>query len=162
MMPRLSWPVLPIAAFLLWLLLNDSIESGQIAIGLALAAFLALIMPRVRPLRARPKKFGKAVVLAWHVFCDIVRSNIAVAGIILGSPERRKYPGFMHIPLDMRDPHGLAVLSMIITATPGTVWAEISSDHSMLTLHVLELKDEAAWVRTIKQRYESPLMEIFE
>ena len=162
MIKRFSWLVLPFVMFLLWLLLNDSVTAGQIVIGLALSVIFAIFIPRVRPLRAQLKKPAKALLLLWHVICDIVRSNITVAFIILGPPERRKYPGFMCIPLEMKDPHGLAVLSMIITATPGTVWAEISPDCSVLTLHVLELKDEAAWVYTIKQRYEVPLMEIFE
>jgi multicomponent K+:H+ antiporter subunit E len=38
----------------------------------------------------------------------------------------------------------------------------MSSDGRTLTLHVLDLQDEAAWIRTIKRRYERPLMEIFQ
>ena len=68
----------------------------------------------------------------------------------------------MKIPLDLRDPYGLATLACIICATPGTVWAGLSPDGCSLTIHVLDLQDEEAWVRTIKQRYERPLMEIFE
>jgi multicomponent K+:H+ antiporter subunit E len=70
--------------------------------------------------------------------------------------------GFLDIPLDMRDPHGLAVLAMIVTATPGTVLSGLADDSSMLRLHVLDLQDPEAWIRTIKQRYERPLREIFE
>jgi multicomponent K+:H+ antiporter subunit E len=51
---------------------------------------------------------------------------------------------------------------MIVCITPGTSWAELSSDHSMLMLHVLELGDRPAFVAHIKARYERPLMEIFE
>jgi multicomponent K+:H+ antiporter subunit E len=68
----------------------------------------------------------------------------------------------MTIPIDMRDQYGLAMLACIITATPGTVWAGLSQDGRALTIHVLDLQDEETWVRTIKQRYEWPLMEIFE
>jgi multicomponent K+:H+ antiporter subunit E len=68
----------------------------------------------------------------------------------------------MKIPLDLRDPYGLAALACIITATPGTVWAGLSPDGGTLTIHVLDLQDEEAWVRIIKQRYERRLMEIFE
>jgi len=32
----------------------------------------------------------------------------------------------------------------------------------MLTIHVLDLIDENAWIRTIKHRYERLLLEIFE
>ncbi|HLR13383.1 MAG TPA: Na+/H+ antiporter subunit E, partial [Burkholderiaceae bacterium] len=37
-----------------------------------------------------------------------------------------------------------------------------SEEDNVLTLHVLDLKDEDAWRRTVQQRYEKPLMEIFE
>ncbi|MBM6584501.1 Na+/H+ antiporter subunit E, partial [Microvirga sp. BT689] len=66
------------------------------------------------------------------------------------------------IPLDLRSRNGLAVLSIIITSTPGTIWVEYNAARSTLLLHVLDLVDETVWIRTIKGRYERLLMEIFE
>ena len=80
----------------------------------------------------------------------------------LSEQARFQGQGVMKIQLDMRAPHGLAMLSIIVTATPGTVWAGHDAERNVLTLHVLDLQDEAAWVHTIKHRYERPLMEIFE
>jgi multicomponent K+:H+ antiporter subunit E len=48
-----------------------------------------------------------------------------------------------------------------VTYTPGTVWVDLSEQYT-LTLHVLDLHNEQEWVDLIKQRYERPLMEIFE
>lgn len=62
--------------------------------------------------------------LAASVLVDIVRSNIAVAGIILGRKRGRRTPGFVEIPLDLRNPYGLATLGCIITSTPGTIWVD--------------------------------------
>lgn len=62
----------------------------------------------------------------------------------------------------MRNPFGLAALAVIITATPGTVWVDYDAGEGMLTIHVLDLVDEATWIGTIKHRYERRLMEIFE
>ncbi len=59
-------------------------------------------------------------------------------------------------------PNGLAVLAMIVCITPGTAWAELSLDRSMLMLHVLEVDDPQAIVHHVKTCYERPLMEIFE
>jgi multicomponent K+:H+ antiporter subunit E len=143
-------------------LLNDSLSAGQVLLGVPLALAVAALMPSARPARARMRRPWVALVLVTRVLIDIVRSNINVVGIVLGAEQRRQHPGFIHVPLDLRDPHGLAVLSMIVTATPGTVWAETTPDHRVLTLHILELRDEAVWHRTIKDRYERPLMEIFE
>ena len=49
----------------------------------------------------------------------------------------------------------------IVTATPGTSWAHYEAAANVLTLHVLDLVDEEAWVRQFKDRYERRLLEIF-
>ncbi|MBS0511329.1 MAG: Na+/H+ antiporter subunit E [Proteobacteria bacterium] len=147
---------------LVWLVLNDSFSAGHLLLGLLLALMVAAMLPSARPLQARVRRPLLAIRLLLRVLADVIRSNITVVGIVLGPERRRRSPGFIQVPLDLRDPHGLAVLSMIVTATPGTVWAETSPDHRVLTLHILELEDESAWQRTIKERYERPLMEIFE
>ena len=89
-------------------------------------------------------------------------------GFTYSAPQKGALPDdfdeihFMTIPLDMRSRHGLAVLSIIITSTPGTLWVNYDATKATLLLHVLDLVDEAVWIRTIKGRYERLLMEIFE
>ncbi len=155
-------PRLPVFLAAMWLLLNDSLSAGHVALGTAFALLITAAVAALRPLPAWPRRLHVAIGLIWHVLHDIVRSNLAVGRIILGATRRQPNIGFIRIPLDLRDPHGLAMLSVIITGTPGTVWAGHDAERNVLTLHVLDLKDEAAWVRTVKQRYERPLMEIFE
>lgn len=155
-------PVLPAFLLAMWVLLNDSASPGHIVLGAAFAVLITAAVARLRPLPAWPHRLHVAIGLIGHVLIDIVRSNWAVGRIVLGASRRQPTIGFMKIPLDMRDPHGLAMLAVIVTGTPGTVWAGHDAESNVLTLHVLDLKDEAAWVRTIKQRYERPLMEIFE
>lgn len=155
--------MLAIALLCLWLLLNDTLDPGHVVLGAVIAALLALSIVRMRPLQARPRRLPLLVKLMFTVFLDIVRSNIGVARVILGLVRDREVkPGFLDIPLELRDPHGLAGLAMIVTSTPGTVWVELTPDGSTLTLHVLDLRDEDALVGMIKQRYERPLREIFE
>lgn len=78
-------------------------------------------------------------------------------------PSLRRHPAaFVHIPLELKDPNALAVLSMITCITPGTAWAEISRDRSMLLMHVLEVDDPQQVIDHVKNSYERPLMEIFE
>jgi multicomponent K+:H+ antiporter subunit E len=92
-----------------------------------------------------------------------VQSNYHVARIVLGlTGERGINAAFVDIPLRLRDPHGLAVLAAILTSTPGTVWANLSDDGSVLTVHVLDLTDEEIWKEMVRHRYESLLLEIFE
>ena len=100
--------------------------------------------------------------LAGRVTVDIVRSNIAVARLILrdGRDSRRR-SGFVRIPLDLTEPNALATLAMIVTATPGTAWMDYTPDTGELLLHVFDLIEDEDWVRVIKSRYEAPLLEIF-
>jgi multicomponent K+:H+ antiporter subunit E len=101
-------------------------------------------------------------VLAGVVFLDVVRSNAAVAVIVLRRSTRGRTAGFVDIPLDVRHPAALATLACIMTSTPGTSWANYDRASGVLTIHILDLVDAGQWIRMIKQRYERRLMEIFE
>lgn len=155
--------VLVAALVVTWLLLNRTLAPGQIALGLALALAIVWLMRSLRPVQPRLKRLYLAAALPPLVLADIVRSNLGVARIVLGLRRAGSFrSGFVKIPMTMRDPHGMAVLAVITTSTPGTVWVDLSPDGSVLTLHVLELGDESQWIDWIKNRYEKRLMEIFE
>ena len=156
------FPSLPlsITVFGFWLLMNDSISAGTVA----MALLVALLIPpfaarldrefaRIGRLRGVPKLVG---VLLW----DILVANVTVAMQVLG-PERNIHPGFIWVPLDIANIHGIAALTSIITLTPGTVSSELSDDRRFLLVHVLDLGSADEVVRQIKTRYEAPLMEIF-
>lgn len=159
---RLS-PVLVLALTVLWLLLNQTVSPGHLLLGASLGVVIAWGGSTLRPVQARLRRLDVAAVLVLVVLRDIVRSNIAVARIVLSPGRSRQlHSGFLDLPLDLRDPHGLATLAMILTSTPGTVWVGLSPDGRLLRLHVLDLVDEAHWIELIKQRYERRLMKIFE
>ncbi len=99
--------------------------------------------------------------LSGLVLADIVRSNIAVARIVLGFGKRERRSGFVDIPIDLRNPYGLAMLACIITSTPGTLWVNFDERSGKLTIHVLDLLDDSDWPGTIKNRYERLLLAIF-
>jgi multicomponent K+:H+ antiporter subunit E len=155
-------PLLVGALLLIWLLMNQTLSFGEVVLGAVLAAGVAWASAALRPLQPRLKRVHVAARLAAVVLLDILRSNIGVARVVLGLTGGKVRSGFVEIPLDMRDPHGLAVLAIIVTSTPGTVWVGLSADGSRLTLHVLDFRDEADWIDWIKNRYERPLMSIFE
>lgn len=156
--------LLPLAIALLglWLLLNDSLSRAQILLGLAIAVTLSALAPILRPQRARPSHLWVALRLTGQVAADIVVSNYAVGRRILRCHKEPAQSGFLDIPLRIHDPHGLAALACIVTFTPGTVWAGHDPATNTLTLHVLDLHDPAGLRRTIQERYERPLREIFE
>ena len=147
----------------MWLLLNSSLTPGQLLLGAALAVAMLALAARLRPVRPRLYRPQLVLPLLASVLVDVVRSNVDVARIVLGlTGPREVHSGFLTIPIELRDPHALAMLAAIITATPGTAWAGLSSDGTRLTLHLLDLRNEAEWTEMIKRRYETPLRRIFE
>lgn len=159
----LPYPLVALSLLGLWLLLTGSLSPGALLLGGVLAiagsgTLVALLLPT-----AHLRRVTTIPGLLLDILVEIVRSNNAVARIILrpGSTASRR-PGFVRIPLDMRSPHGLAALACILTATPGTIWVEYDSSDGTVLLHVLDLIDDEAWVRIVKDRWERRLMEIFE
>jgi multicomponent K+:H+ antiporter subunit E len=145
----------------LWLLLNQTFSFGHILLGGVVALVGGWTLSALDLPNARPRRIGALLRLAALVIHDIVRSNGAVAWIILGLQRRPWASGFVEIPLELRDPFGLAVFACIITSTPGTLWVDFDAETRILTIHVLDLVDKSEWVRTVKGRYERLLLEIF-
>lgn len=157
----LPFPLMSAGLLILWLLLTETFSLGQILLGSAAALVGGWALAALDPPKARLRRPGAIFRLTALVAADIVRSNFAVARIVVGLGRRERTSGFVKIPLELRDPYGLATLAGIITSTPGTLWVGFDAASGTLTIYVLDLVDESEWVRTIKSRYERPLLEIF-
>jgi multicomponent K+:H+ antiporter subunit E len=162
MITWLPFPLLSACLLGMWLLMNQTLSAGHILLGSLLALLGGWLMTALQPAIGRVRNPRAIVTLALMVLIDIIRSNIAVARIILGPRPRSVMSGFLHIPIEMRNRYGLAALACIITATPGTLWVQFNPRKRMLMIHVLDLIDESVWIETIKGRYERLLLEIFE
>ena len=156
----IPYPLLALCLLIMWLLLTQSFSPGQILLGLIVALLATHAMAALRPDRSRVRSWSAVLKLVGIVAVDIIRSNIAVAKIIL-FPRKERVADFVHLPLELTNLHGLAVLALIITATPGTIWVEFDRGRGILLVHVLDLVDEEQWVRLIKGRYEKLILEIF-
>ena len=157
----LPYPLLSALLLLIWLLLNQSIAPGTILLGALLGIALAKVFGLLRAPKAHLRNYRLLVPLLLRVIADIVRSNLVVARLILRR-DVQPHSGFVAIPLVLTDQHGLAVLACIITSTPGTIWVSYDSHANILLIHVLNLVDDQSWIDSIKQRYERPLLEIFQ
>jgi len=159
---RRIFPSLPLTVMVIvfWLLMSDSFNLGQFMLGLLLGLVVPLFAARLDREFARIGTLRPLPKLVMVTLWDILVSNIRVAAQVLG-PEKNIHPGFIWLPLDIANIHGIAALTSMITLTPGTVSAALSDDRKYLLVHVLNLDDEDQLISDIKRRYEAPLMEIF-
>ena len=158
----IPYPLLSFLLLLMWLVLTR-FSLGHVVLGGGLALLAGWAMAALQPVPLRIRRWDVVLRLCLVVGWDIIRSNIAVASLILTNGRHgKRVSGFVLIDLRMRNPNGLAALACIVTATPGTAWLDYDSEGNRLLLHVFDLLDEEEWRRIIRNRYESMLMEIFE
>lgn len=156
-------PMLSLSLLLLWLLLNQSIDMAHWLLGSALGIIAPLLSRPLQPHDLPRLRNPMALLrLLWFSAIEIVRSCFNVSQIILLRRSADVNSQFIRVPLDLRNPHGLALLSCLINTTPGTVWVDLLPEKHELLLHVFDLHDEAWWVDTIKTRYERPIISVFE
>jgi len=153
-------PALSITVVAFWMVMSSSFDLGQLVLGLLLGMVIPLFAARLDREFARLGTLRPVPKLLAVVLWDILVSNLRVAAQVLGREEKLK-PGFIWVPLDIANIHGIAALTSFITLTPGTVSAALSEDRRHLLVHVLHLEDANALINEIKSRYEAPLMEIF-
>ena len=156
------YPLLFASLLVMWLLLQQSLGLGHLLMGGVIALMASHAMAALQPERPNIQRAPKIVKLVALVTLDIIRSNFAVTRIILQGRKRKQTEGFLLVPLELTDPYGLAILACIVTATPGSAWIEYSATRSTVLIHVLDLVDEESWITTLKTRYETLLVEIFE
>lgn len=155
-------PMISAALVVMWLLMTR-FSLGNLVLGSMIALVAGQVVARLTPPKPRFRKWWLVPQLMLIVAVDILRSNIAVARVILMGPDSPKYTsGFIKLNLQLRDPNALLVLSLIVTSTPGTAWIEYNREESWLLLHVLDVYSESDWQALIHNRYEALLLEIFE
>ncbi|MBP2551001.1 multicomponent K+:H+ antiporter subunit E [Neorhizobium galegae] len=156
----LPYPILAVCLLLMWLMLNG-FSWGQLVLGALVALFASWALASLRPDKPKLRKWWLIPKLVTVVFVDILRSNLAVATLILKGKRRPHTSGFLLLPLEIENKTALALLAIILTSTPGSAWLEYDSRDRTVLLHVLDLIDEEQWIATIKHRYEALLLEIF-
>lgn len=156
----LPHPLFSVFLWLVWLLLVNTVDPGQLLLGAVLAVGLPLLTGRFWPEQPRlryPWRILRYIaVLLW----DILLANLAVARRILGPTDQLR-PAFIQLPLDLQNDFAISVLASTISLTPGTVSSDLSVDRKTLLIHALDVEDEAQLIAHLKQRYEQPLKEIF-
>jgi len=155
------YPIFAISLIFMWLILNG-FTVGQLLIAIAVAILGGMAMQPLAPEKVLLRRWWLIVLLLTRVLIDITKSNIATAWIILTGGQRKAASGFMLIPLEIKSRTAIAILGMILTATPGTAWIAYGVKRNEILLHVLDLHNEQAWQSLIKNRYETLLREIFE
>lgn len=154
-------PVLSLLLVLVWLMLTR-FSLGYLILGTGLSLVAGWAYSALHP--AKPNIRGWRVVprLMATLFWDIIRSNVTIARLLLTEGRNGRQSAFIAVPLTITDENAIAVLAIILTATPGTAWLEYVTDTGILTLHIFDASEAEHYHHVIGKVYEPMLLEIFE
>lgn len=156
---RARRPVLSVLLALAWLMLQQSLDLGNVLTACVLGWGLPRLLGGFLGPAAQPRSFARALRLGFTVLWDIIVSNITVARLVL-NPRSVPHPAWVKVPLTLTQPTAQALLASIITMTPGTVSAIVDEEEGCIWVHALDCDDPAAVATDIDRRYQQPLMEI--
>lgn len=160
-MKLLPHPLLSLTLVLLWLLLQNSFDAGNLLLALTLGWLIPLFSLRFWPERVRIRRPKTLLRFLLIVFYDIALANLTVAWRVLRGPQHIA-PAFIDYPLQLRNDLAISLLANTICLTPGTVSACLSADRRRLLVHALDAPQPEEVAHSIRERYEQPLKEIFE
>jgi multicomponent K+:H+ antiporter subunit E len=157
----IPYPLISFLLLMMWLLLTR-FSLGYLVLGSLIAIGAGKAVESLHPETPILRGWRSLPRLIWVLFKDIIRSNIAVTRLILSEGWSGRRSGIIDVPLSLHSETALAVLAVILTATPGTAWLEYTSDSGTLTLHIFDAAEAESYLDMILKTYEPLLKEIFE
>ena len=156
----LAHPWLSSLLALTWLLLQHTVEPVHVLSAVLMGVLVPRLLHGFLPAATRLQP-GPMLHLVRIVLWDIVVSNITVARLVLG-PVAAMQPAWVTVPLALTNPTAIALFASIITTTPGTVSCTIDEERRELLVHALNCENPEQMAMDMKNRYELPLLAIFE
>lgn len=156
--------VLWVVLFVLWLILNSSVEPSTAITGALISLVLAWIFARRSDMWQRIDLTPRT---AWHFlaytltfFIELVKANIAMLGYVY-APRIDIRPGIVKVHMRLKSPIGRLALANSIALTPGSLVMDVRGDE--MFIHWLDVKttdpDEATAM--IAGAFEQHLGEVF-
>ena len=146
----------------MWLLLNQTLAPADVLFGALRRAWSRSGVCRAAVAASQTAAAAALLQLARGlVLIDIVRSNIAVARIVLHPGTRERTSGFRDNSARAAQSRRTRRARLHHHLNAGHRLGALRLEPQRLTIHVLDLIDEKTWIRTIKDRYERRLLEIF-
>jgi len=101
----------------------------------------------------------KIISFFFFFLYELIKANVQVAYDVI-TPKYFFKPGIVRYPVNTTTDFEINILATFISLTPGTLIIDISDDKKAIYIHVMYLKDEEQFIRTLKTGVERKLLEI--
>lgn len=139
--------------------MNADFTVGTFVTGYIIGLVAVYILRGFLPGRFYLKRLYWMIRLFFVFIIELIKANIDVVRIVM-APKIDIHPGFYAYPNDLEEEWEVALLSTLITLTPGTVVVAISEDYSIIYIHGLDMDDADTEIATIKTSFENVIKEV--
>lgn len=143
----------------LWVFMNAEFTIGTFVTGYIIGLVAVYILRNFLPGRFYLKRLYWMIRLFFIFIIELIKANLEVVRIVV-SPKIDIHPGFYAYPNDLEEEWEVALLSTLITLTPGTVVVAISEDYSIIYIHGLDMEDADVEIENIKTSFENVIKEV--
>lgn len=144
-----------------WLFVTGSYTFNNFILGYLFALLLVYLMRDVLPGRFYIITVYKIVKLFLVFLIELVKANIDVIRIVI-KPKIDNEPAFFTYHTDLKSDWQIALLSNLITLTPGTIVLSISDDRTKIYIHSIDFTTKEEEVDSIKSSLEKVVREVGE
>ncbi len=159
-----SFLIITSTLFVVWLVLNGSLNGEVLISGAVVAIFTGLLFCSscsiFEEIRLTPKALVYTIVYIFVFIGELVKSNLDVARRVI-SPNLPINPGIVEVQTKLTSKVGRMILANSITLTPGTFTVEMTGDR--LFIHWIDVKstDIEEDTRMIVSKFEKYLEVIY-
>ncbi len=148
---------------LVWMAVTGKFTFANFVVGFAISsACLWLISsPKDVAFVVFITRMARFIGLLGFFIWELLLANLRVAYEVI-TPHHHMKPAIIAVPLDAQTDLEITVLANLITLTPGTLSLDIAPDQKTLYVHAMYVDDMEEFRKTIKERFERRVMEVFE
>ncbi len=143
----------------IWVALTGSLYYSNFIFGYLLGFGVLWIMNRNETDQRYFYRVPKIISFFFFFLFELIKANVQVAYDVI-TPKYFFKPGIVRYPVNTTTDFEINILATFISLTPGTLIIDISDDKKAIYIHVMCLKDEEQFIRTLKTGVERKLLEI--
>ena len=149
---------------LIWLIANNTLETGSVVAGVVITATIALAFATYSRVYSVVRWSPRVIyyyLLYFGVFIqELVKANINVMWVVF-RPHINIKPGIVEIKTELKSPMGRLALANSITLTPGTLVVDIRGDSLFIHWINVTATDPVAATKEIAGRFEKYLKVVY-
>jgi len=143
----------------IWVALTGSMYYSNFIFGYLLGFGVLWVMNRDETDQRYFYRVPKIISFFFFFLFEMIKANVQVAYDVI-TPKYFFKPGIIRYPINAQTDFEINILSTFISLTPGTLIIDISDDRKAIYIHVMYLKDEEQFIRSLKTGVERKLLEI--